>query len=54
MSQLAGLEMDVDTINALESRTGRHAASISICYGDSISALEMLQKIANAGSHVFC
>jgi hypothetical protein len=50
-----GLEMDVDTINALESAywTPR-GENFDFATGDSISALEMLQKIANAGKSVFC
>ncbi len=50
-----GLEMDVDTINALESAywTPR-GENFDFATGDSISALEMLQKIANAGKSAFC
>ncbi|HGV4359274.1 TPA: host specificity factor TipJ family phage tail protein, partial [Klebsiella pneumoniae] len=49
-----GLEMDVDTINALESAywTPR-GENFDFATGDSISALEMLQKIANAGKSRF-
>ncbi|STS86372.1 putative kinase [Klebsiella variicola] len=49
-----GLEMDVDTINALESAywTPR-GENFDFATGDSISALEMLQMIANAGKSRF-
>ncbi|MBC4259392.1 kinase, partial [Klebsiella pneumoniae] len=48
------LEMDVDTINALESAywTPR-GENFDFATGDSISALEMLQMIANAGKSRF-
>ena len=49
-----GLEMDVDTINALESAywTPR-GENFDFATGDSISALEMLQMIASAGKSRF-
>ncbi|MEW5088545.1 host specificity factor TipJ family phage tail protein, partial [Klebsiella pneumoniae] len=49
-----GLEMDVDTINALESAYWTPRGEyFDFATGDSISALEMLQKIANAGKSRF-
>ena len=49
-----GLEMDVDTINALESAYwAPRGEYFDFATGDSISALEMLQKIANAGKSRF-
>ena len=49
-----GLEMDVDTINVLESAYWTPRGEyFDFATGDSISALEMLQKIANAGKSRF-
>ncbi|HCA9818705.1 TPA: kinase, partial [Klebsiella pneumoniae] len=49
-----GLGMDVDTINALESAYWTPRGEyFDFATGDSISALEMLQKIANAGKSRF-
>ena len=49
-----GLEMDVDTINTLESAYWTPRGEyFDFATGDSISALEMLQKIANAGKSRF-
>ncbi|EPO8906625.1 host specificity factor TipJ family phage tail protein [Klebsiella oxytoca] len=49
-----GLEMDVDTINALESAYWTPRGEyFDYATGDSISALEMLQKITTAGKSYF-
>ncbi|MCS5961072.1 hypothetical protein LNP74_22790 [Klebsiella pneumoniae subsp. pneumoniae] len=49
-----GLEMDADTINALESAYWTPRGEyFDFAAGDSISALEMLQMIANAGKSRF-
>ncbi|MDV1248868.1 host specificity factor TipJ family phage tail protein [Klebsiella michiganensis] len=49
-----GLGMDVDTINGIESAYWTPRGEyFDFATGDSISALEMLQKIANAGKSRF-
>ncbi|HDX9113825.1 TPA: kinase [Klebsiella michiganensis] len=49
-----GLEMDVDTINGIESAYwSPRGEYFDFATGDSISALEMLQKIVNAGKSRF-
>lgn len=54
VGQSLGLDMDADAINALESAFWTPEGELfDYATGDSVSALEMLQKITNAGKSYF-